>query len=130
MTAAIWTVFAVLLSLWTGIVWFATALMRWSSQALESASVGAVDLPAWIDRAPAWLTAWIPPDELPLIVAHVQQVAQWIEASLPWAGAAVGWLTPMVWVGWFVVVLVMTVAAFLLHVIVRRSRAHIQPSSA
>ena len=130
MTAAIWTLFAVLLSLWTGVVWLATVLMRWASQALEDGTrVGAADLPAVMGQAPDWLTTWIPPDLLPGLLASVQWGAQWLETSLPWAGAVVGWLIPIAWVGWFLVAMVLTAAAFLVHVIVRRSRAHILPRS-
>lgn len=128
MTAAIWTLFAVLLSIWTAMVWLATELMRWTSLTLEDGtSVGAADLPALIGHAPDWLAAWIPPDVLPDVLASVQWAAQLLEGSLPWAGAAVGWLVPVAWVGWFLVASVLTIAAFILHVIVRRSRVHILP---
>jgi hypothetical protein len=128
MTAAIWVLFAVLLSLWTGAVWLATQLMQWASRALEDGTpVGAADLPAMISQAPQWLAGWIPSDVLPAVLASVQWGAQLLETSLPWAGAALGWLIPIAWVGWFLVAAVLTAAAFLVHVIVRRSRAHILP---
>ncbi len=124
MTAAIWTLFAVLLSIWTGVVWLATGLTRWTSQAVEDGPrVDAADLPAVIGHAPDWLAAWIPSD----VLASVQWAAQLLEASLPWAGAAVGWLVPIAWLGWFLVASVLTIAALILHVIVRRSRVHILP---
>jgi hypothetical protein len=128
MTAAIWVLFAVLLSLWTGAVWLATQLMQWAARALEDGTpVGAADLPALIGQAPQWLAGWIPSDVLPAVRASVQWGAQLLETSLPWAGAALGWLIPIAWVGWFLVAAVLTAAAFLVHVIVRRSRAHILP---
>lgn len=130
MTAAVWTVFAVLLSLWTGLVWFVTEVTQWVSQALErGAPVGAADLPAVIAQAPGWLTVWIPADLLPGLMASVQWAAQLLETSLPWAGTAVAWLVPIAWVGWFLVATVLAVAAFMLHMIVRRSRVHILPRS-
>jgi hypothetical protein len=128
MTAAIWTLFAVLLSIWTGVVWLATELTRWTSQALEEGTrVGAADLPAVIGPMPDWLAAWLPADVLPAVLAGVQWATQLLETSLPWAGAAVGWLVAVAWVGWFLVALVLTIAAFMLHVIVRRSSVHVMP---
>lgn len=128
MTAAIWTLFAVLLSLWTGAVWLATELTQWAAQAPEKGvSLGTPDISAVLGRAPDWLTAWIPPDLMPALMASVRWAGQLLETSLPWAGTAVGWLIPIAWVSWFLVATVLAIAAYMLHVIVRRSRVHILP---
>jgi hypothetical protein len=42
-----------------------------------------------------------------------------LEAVLPWAGAAAGWLVPIIWIGWFIVAAFMTVVAVVVHKVVR-----------
>lgn len=121
MTAAIWVLFTVLLVIWSGVVWIAVSVTRWAAQALE-AGASVADLPALMSQLPAWLTAWVPEDVLPGLQSVLQGAAQLIESSLPWVGAAIGWLVPLIWIGWFLVALALVLVAVFCHVMVKRSR--------
>ncbi|MCR5882286.1 hypothetical protein LRS03_05190 [Rhizobacter sp. J219] len=121
MTVAIWVLFTVLLVVWSGVVGIAVAVTRWAAQTLEDSASGK-DLPASMSELPAWLTVWIPEDVLPGLQALLHGAAQLIESSLPWVGAAVGWLVPLIWIGWFLVALALLLVAVFCHVMVKRSR--------
>ncbi|MBL0726641.1 hypothetical protein [Piscinibacter sp. HJYY11] len=133
MIAAIWIVFAVLLAVWTAAVWLASAVTNWAADALQAAGgIGAIRVPEVVALLPAWLRDWIPGDLLELlpgILASIQQAAQSIESVLPWAGTAIGWLAPILWVTWALVTLAMLVVTLVIHVAVRRSRRVAAPTA-
>ncbi|HEY0817320.1 MAG TPA: hypothetical protein VGD46_00985 [Rhizobacter sp.] len=134
MTGIIWVVFGVLLALWTAAVWLASAVTGWAAEALRSGTAsGSIKLPDVIEQLPEGLKAWIPGDLLellPPLVASLQRAVEMIETSLPWAGEAVSWLVPLLWVGWFVVTLGLFVVAFVAHLLVRRATRPAQPRPA
>lgn len=125
MTGIIWIVFGVLLALWTAAVWLATAVTSWAAQALQSGTAsGSIKVPDVIEQLPQAVKDWLPGNLLELIptmVANLQRVVEMIETSLPWAGTAVGWLVPLLWIGWFIVALGLLVVALVAHVLVRRA---------
>jgi hypothetical protein len=131
LTGTIWIVFGVLLALWTAAVWLASAVTGWAAEALRSGTAaGSIKLPDVIEQLPEGLKAWLPGDLLELLpgmVASLQRAVQLIETSLPWAGEAVAWLVPLLWIGWFVVALGLLVVAFVAHMLVRRATRPAQP---
>lgn len=123
MTAAIWIVFAVLLSLWTGTVWLGTELVRWTSETLQGGTSGvAAGVAPVIQDASAWLTGWIPTEVFAGVLAYLQWLMTSTETTLPAASHAMGWLIPVAWVGWFLGAAVLTVTAISLHLLVRRPK--------
>jgi hypothetical protein len=123
--AVIWIVFGVLLAAWTVVIWLSAAVTSWAAEALQAGAAGAgVTVPDVVARLPDWLKNAIPGDLLELLpewLASLQKSIALVESVLPWAGEAIGWLVPLLWVGWFVVALGMAALALLVHVIVRRS---------
>lgn len=134
MTGIIWIVFGVLLALGTAAVWLATAVTGWAAQALQSGTAsGSIKVPDVIEQLPQAVKDWLPGNLLELIptmVANLQRVVEMIETSLPWAGTAVGWLVPLLWIGWFIVALGLLVVALVAHVLVRRAARLPQPQPA
>lgn len=119
MIAIIWSVFAFLLISWTAVAWATAALMNWGAQAMTA--TGGVELlgSAGATSLPQWITAWMGPEFLQALVDTAQFSAGMLEAVLPWAGAAAGWLVPIIWIGWFIVAILMTVVAVVVHKVVR-----------
>lgn len=119
MIAIIWSVFAFLLISWTAVAWATAALTSWGAKAMTA--TGGVELLGSSGAAslPQWITAWMSPEALEAFVQTARFSAGIIEAALPWAGTAAGWLVPIIWIGWFLVALVMTVVAVVVHKVVR-----------
>jgi hypothetical protein len=120
MTLLIWTVFSVLALLWTGGAWAGAAIVQWSSELMASGQ--AVDLgramAAW--PVPAWAAAFV---DITLVHATLDAIAwslESLQAAAPWAATAVGWLVPVVWVGWAFGLAALLALAGTLHWLVRR----------
>lgn len=118
MIAIIWSVFAFLLISWTAIAWATAALTSWGAQTM-TAPGGMEVLGASGAMLPQWITAWMSPEVLQALVQTARFSAGVLEAVLPWAGAAAGWLIPIIWIGWFIVAIFMTVIAVVVHKVVK-----------
>ncbi len=100
MKIAIWIVFGVFATLWTGGALAAAELTRWAAQLVASGA--AVDLGRAVAEwpVPAWLAPWV--DVAALQAARQFGVAllEWLRGAWPGIGAVLGWLVPVVWVAW------------------------------
>jgi len=103
MKAVLWLTFALLALLWTGGAALLAGLTDWAAGVLGSGA--AVD---WAKTAaqwpvPGWIALWVDPEA----VRFVQEAALWalgalgtLADGLPVAGQLVGWLVPLLWLGW------------------------------
>ncbi|RYG09935.1 MAG: hypothetical protein EON92_13685, partial [Burkholderiales bacterium] len=116
MRAVIWTGFAVFMLVWTAFIWAAAEVAGSAAQALVAgAAVDVVRGPIGLSGIPEWLKVWLGPDLLQPVLAAVRGAGQALETALPWTGAAVGLLTPLMWVAWLVVAVLVLVGAIVLH---------------
>ncbi len=114
MKLAIWLLWAALALLWTGGAWLAAELTQWSAQAIaagnaESAARAAAQWPM-----PPWMALWVDPEWLKAVQASMRWALDVGSGLLPFAGAAMGWLVPLVWLAWgggLLLLLVLAVAA-------------------
>lgn len=130
MKAVVWILFSLFALVWTGGAWLTVELVQWVAHGL--ASGGAADLGKAVAEwpIPAWLSAWL--GEPGWIYALQDQVAaamKLLAGVLPWAGSVVGWLVPLVWTVWGLVLLLMLALAGGLHLLVVRYQP-IQPHRA
>jgi len=94
------TLLALVLALWTGGTLLLSSLTQWVGTLLADGKLTSVGsaLPQW--PLPGWLEAWVDP----VWWEQAQRSAVGLLASfgdlLPWLGAAVGWLVPLIWIGW------------------------------
>lgn len=121
MRVAVWVMFALVAAFWTGGAWLAVELIQWTAQGLASGA--AADLGKAVAEwpIPAWLSAWL--GEPGWIYALQDQVAaamKLLADVLPWAGSVVGWLVPLVWTVWGLVLLLMLALAGGVHLLVGR----------
>lgn len=115
MKLVLWIVFALVAALWTGTVFVSAELTSWLASTVASGQAGGVitDVGQW--PVPAWLgllvdTAWIEG-----LQAAWVDVMGWLGQSGPALGSVVGWLVPVMWVVWGLVMLVMLGAALGCH---------------
>ena len=111
MKILVWSVFAVLLALWTGFAWVTAAAVGWLAGAASSAQ--GVELGALVSQIPVppWLSAWIDPATLRMAFESLTWALNAIGDLAPWLAGAVGWLVPVVWVCWGLVALLMLALA-------------------
>ena len=121
MRIAIWLGFGVLMLVWTALSWLAATVAQWSAETLKTG--GIPDLSAvqsGLSDLPEPLKQFLGADMLGAIVATVQWGIQWMEPALPWLGSAVGFLVPLVWVGWGLVAILLVIATVALHLLSNR----------
>jgi hypothetical protein len=129
MKALIWVVFALLTSLWTVCAAVMASLAGWLSRSVNVSDTESAVRTASEWPIPPWLSflidpAWIEWAQMALAwsVGHLASVA-------PFLSGALGWLVPLIWLGWGLVQLILLVIAGLAHVMVGRHAgvARIQP---
>ena len=116
MKALIWGLTALLAALWTGAAALAHKVLGWLLAAMDSGAAGAVPLPP----LPDWLALWIDAEALAALRLWGVDLLQWLGAVLPSGDALMGWIGPLLWVGWGLGVVTLLALAALLHWLVGR----------
>ena len=111
MKAMIWGVFVLLAGLWTALVAASAALVDWVATAMGSGRVGELASGAADWPVPAWLKA---------LQASGVVLVQWLAERSPSLSGVLDWLTPLMWMVWGLVFVVIFVAALALHWLVGR----------
>ena len=107
--------------MWHVLVWTLTAvcaagwsLLCWAlHQLLTGPDWQALGKGAWLDwltqwRIPAGLADWLPLGAIGELQAWLTTLGPWVESALSQAPGLLGWLTPLVWVGWVLGMLLLT----------------------
>lgn len=115
MKALLWFAFVLLAGIWTGLVTLTVEISEWLV-----ASVGggqATDLAAMAGQfpLPAWLSLWVDTAWLKDMQTAAVSLVQWLIHVLPSADGLMAWVTPLLWVGWGLGVLVMLVCTVIGH---------------
>jgi hypothetical protein len=120
MKTVVWVVFGLLAAFWTGGAWLVSELIHWAAQGLASgasADLGRV-VAEW--PMPEWVAVLGEPGWIYAVQDGVAWALERLAAAAPWAGSVVGWLVPLVWVLWGLVLLLMLALAGGVHLLVRR----------
>jgi hypothetical protein len=138
MKTLVWTVCALLVAVWTGTVAAVLGLTEWllvSVAAGAGGEAGAVASAAWGDAVgramaeldqwpvPAWLAPWIDTAGWEALAATMLGALQWLGQVWPDVGSLMAWLTPLAWVAWGLVVLMLLALAALVHWLLNRAAA-------
>ena len=96
--ALTWLLTAGLFTIWSLTAWALHALIKWSG----SHAGGLADLPGRVSAQvlPEWLAAWLPPAALEPLASMLTALRTALESLLAYAPAAIGWLSPVLWVVW------------------------------
>jgi len=115
MKIAIWLLFGALALAWTAGAWLTAVVAQWSAQALASGTAEAAGraVAAW--PVPPWMALWVDPQWVKALQDMVAWTLDTGQGLLPWLGTAMGWLVPLVWVGWGFGLAVLLVLAALAH---------------
>ncbi len=128
--------------MWHALVWLLTAVCAagWSLAcwALHQLVTGpdwqALGDGAWLDwltqwRIPVWLADWLPLGAIGELQAWLTMLAPWVEAGVTNAPGLLGWLAPLVWVGWGLGLLVLVLLGVVGSVVVAVVRRAVAPQA-
>ena len=103
MKTLIWSLTALLATLWTGFIAVVHQLTGWLLSAIDTGSlqgaagtVGGLALPP----VPAWLEPWVDTASIAALQSFVVSLVEWLGAVMPSGDALMAWVGPLLWVGW------------------------------
>lgn len=123
MKITVWTVTAMLVLLWSGGAFIATALINWAGDVLAAGSGTDWARAASEWPVPAWIGLWIDPAAVEAAQAALRWSLEALGDVLPQAGTAVGWLVPLIGVVWAVGVGLLLALAGAAHWLIGRQPA-------
>jgi hypothetical protein len=90
---------------------------------------------AWLEqwRIPGWLAVWLPMESVTALKAWLTMLGPWQESLLAGAPVLLGWLVPLVWIGWGLglgVLVMLGVAGSVLLSVLRRRPPGVPPAAA
>lgn len=120
----VWALVALVAVPWT----LACLAAHWLLTGPDWSSGGVQDWMAWLEqwRIPVELAAWLPMEAITALKAWLTALGPWVEQALAMAPALLGWLVPLLWLGWglgLLVMLLVGVAGSVLVAAVRRPPA-------
>jgi hypothetical protein len=120
MKILLWCVFVLLAGLWTGLVALTAQVTEWVLAALGSGQVTDLAQVAGQWPVPAWLALWVDTAWLQALQAALVSGVQWVAQGLPFAAGLLGWITPLLWFVWGLVLCLMLAFAIAGHWLVGR----------
>jgi hypothetical protein len=120
MKVLIWFLFVLLAGFWTGLVALTAQVTEWVLAAMASGQIADLAGAAGEIPLPAWLALWVDAAWLQALQASLVGMVQWFAELLPSAAGLLGWITPLLWVVWGFVMLLMLACAVLAHWLIGR----------
>lgn len=127
MKAIIWTLFIVMLAIWTGMTLLTAHFVDWMVQAFDSTQPA--ELGALLNNMPLppQLSPWIDPALLQSIQSSLAGLIEGISHNVPNFASAIAWLSPMIWAVWGLGALALFLFAITGHWLVGSFRKSPQP---
>lgn len=115
MKTIIWSLFILVLAVWTGTMLLAAHMVDWMAQSFGNAPPA--DLGALLETVPMppALTPWVDPALLASLQRTVGEVFTALSASLPYFSSMMSWLVPIIWVVWGIGALFLLIPAVVGH---------------
>ena len=121
MKLLIWILTAFVALLWTGAAAMLSAAVNWlAASSADPAIRGAQAMAQW--PLPDWLAVWMPPGFIEPLKASISELLGSVVTATSWIAPMLGWLSPLVWIVWGLVLALMLVLAGGAHLLVSRSK--------
>ena len=121
MKLLIWVLTAFVALLWTGAAAMLSAAVNWlAASSADPANRGAQAMAQW--PVPDWLAVWLPPDVTEPLKASISELLGSVVIATSWIAPMLGWLSPVIWVVWALVLALMLVLAGGAHLLAGRSK--------
>lgn len=100
MKTIIWSLFILILAIWTGMTLLTVHLVDWIVQSFGSTLP--TDLGPLLNTIPVspWLAMWIDPAWIQSIQSGLVGLIEGITQTVPYFASAIGWLSPLIWAIW------------------------------
>lgn len=120
MKLLIWGVTGFLALLWTGAAALLAAAVNWlAASSADPAIRGVQAMAQW--PLPDWLGVWVPPGVIEPLKASISELLGSMVTATSWIAPLLGWLSPLVWVMWGLVLVLMLALAGGFHLLAARS---------
>ena len=121
MKLLIWILTAFVALLWTGAAAMLSAAVNWlAASSADPAIRGAQAMAQW--PVPDWLAVWLPPGVIEPLKASISELLGSVVTATSWIEPMLGWLSPLIWVIWALVLALMLVLAGGAHLLAGRSK--------
>lgn len=121
MKLLIWVVTGFLAMLWTAAAALLAAGVNWlATSSADPAIREAQAMAQW--PVPEWLAVWMPPGIIEPLKASITGLLDSLVSATTWIAPMLGWLSPVIWVIWGLVLALMLVLAGGAHLLVGRSK--------
>jgi len=115
MKTMVWVAFVLLASLWTGLVALTGQATDWLLTAMASGQATDLATAASQWPVPAWLALWVDTGWLQGLQTAWMGAVQWLGQVMPSADGLMGWISPLLWTGWALVMLLLLTCAVAGH---------------
>lgn len=116
----IWGVTAFLALMWTGAAAMLAAAVNWlAASSADPAIRGAQAMTQW--PLPDWLSVWMPPGVIEPLKTGITEMLDSVLTATNWIVPMLGWLSPVIWVIWGLVLALMLVLAGGFHLLASRT---------
>jgi hypothetical protein len=121
MKLLIWVVTGFLAMLWTAAAALLAAGVNWlATSSVDPAIREAQAMAQW--PVPEWLAVWMPAGIIEPLKASITGLLDSLVSATTWIAPMLGWLSPVIWVIWGLVLALMLVLAGGAHLLVGRSK--------
>ncbi len=100
MKTIIWSLFILILSIWTGMTLLTVHLVDWIVQTFGSTLPTDFGAVLGTIPVPPWLAVWIDPVWIQSIQPSLVGLIEGITQTVPYFASAIAWLSPLIWAIW------------------------------
>ena len=100
MKTIIWSLFILILSIWTGMTLLTVHLVDWIVQTFGSTLPTDFGAVLGTIPVPPWLAVWIDPVWIQSIQPSLISLIEGITQTVPYFASAIAWLSPLIWAIW------------------------------
>ena len=120
MKSLLWIGIGLVAVFWTVLIAVSASLANWLAGSADKAAGKLEAIAQW--PAPAWLSLWLDP----ALLQPIKDMTVWgmnlLITATPWLTPLLGWVAPLLWVVWAVVMLILVALAVGGHLLVGKLR--------
>lgn len=115
MKTIIWSLFTLMLAIWTGTALLTVHLVDWIVQSFGSTFPADLGGALNTTPAPPWLAVWIDTAWIQSIQSSLVGLIEVIAQTVPYLASAIDWLSPLIWIIWGLGALALLILALAGH---------------